>query len=142
MPAAVMVHSEIYKNSDVSYIKHLTAPAIVAVSVAQDNIIPRLDDFAQIAGTKIGSFRWDSSRASAKTAAKAAKGSNAVLIKGSGALCTGTKESDLDAVELIMSRECQTHIGSVFFGAGDSLSPIDAKIMRIIYQTKYSKKAE
>lgn len=142
MPAAVMIHSEIYKNSDVSYIKHLTAPEIVAVSVAQDNIIPRLDDFAQIAGTKIGSFRWDGSRAAAKAAAKAAKGNNAVLIKGSGALCTGTKESDLDAVELIMSRECQTHIGSVFFGAGDSLSPIDAKIMRIIYQTKYSKKAE
>ena len=65
-----------------------------------------------------------------------------ILINGAGALCTGTKESDLDAVELIMSRECQTHIGSVFFGAGDSLSPIDAKIMRVIYQTKYSKKAE
>lgn len=142
IPAAAMVHSEIYKNSNVSYIKHLTAPEIIAVSVAQDNIIPRLDDFAQIAGTKIGSFRWDGSRASAKAAAKAAKGSNAVLIKGAGALCTGTKESDLDAVELIMSRECQTHIGSVFFGAGDALSPIDAKIMRIIYQTKYSKKAE
>ena len=49
---------------------------------------------------------------------------------------------DLDAVELIMSRECQTHIGSVFFGAGEALSPIDAKLMRVIYQTKYSKKAE
>lgn len=142
VPAVAMVHSEIYKNSDVSFIKHLTATEMIAVSVAQDTIIPRLDDFAQIAGTKIKSFNWDGSRASAKRAAKAVKGNNAVLIKGSGALCTGTKESDLDAVELIMSRECQTHIGSVFFGSGDSLSPIDATIMRIIYQTKYSKKAE
>ena len=97
---------------------------------------------AQIAGTKIGSFRWDGSRASGKVAAKALKGNNAVLIAGAGALCAGTKRSDLDAVELIMARECQTIIGSVFFGAGDTLSPIDAKIMRVIYQTKYSKKAE
>lgn len=142
LPAVAMIHSEIYKSSDVSYIKHLTASEMVAVSVAQNTILPRLDDFAQIAGTKIKSFKWDGSRAAAKIAAKAAKGNNAVLISGAGALCTGTKESDLDAVELIMSRECQTHIGSVFFGGGDSLSPLDANIMRIIYQTKYSKKAE
>lgn len=142
VPATAMVHAEIYNNSDVGFIKHLTASEMVAVSVAQSTIMPRLDDFAQIAGTKINSFKWDGSRASAKNAAKAAKGSNAVLISGAGALCTGTKESDLDAVELIMSRECQTHIGAVFFGSGGALSPIDAKIMRIIYQTKYSKKAE
>jgi L-fuculose-phosphate aldolase len=144
LPAAVLVHSEIYKNSDVDYIKHLTANEIIAVSIAQKSIAPRLDDFAQIAGTKIGSFKWDGSKASAKSAAKALKGNNAVLIAGAGAgaLCAGTKLGDLDAVELIMSRECQTHIGSVFFGAGDSLSPIDANIMRFIYLTKYSKKAE
>lgn len=144
LPAAVLVHSEIYKNSDVDYIKHLTANEIIAVSIAQKSIAPRLDDFAQIAGTKIGSFKWDGSKASGKAAAKALKGNNAVLVSGAGAgaLCTGTKLGDLDAVELIMSRECQTIIGSTFFGSGDTLSPIDANIMRIIYQTKYSKKAE
>ncbi len=142
LPAVAMVHSEIYKSSDVGYIKHLTASEIIAVSIAQPSIMPRLDDFAQIAGTKIKSFAWDGSRKSAKAAASAVKGSNAVLISGAGALCTGTRESDLDAVELIMSRECQTHIGSVFFGAGEALSPIDSNIMRFIYQTKYSKKAE
>ena len=144
VPAAALVHAEIYKKSNVDYIKHLTASEIIAVSIAQDSIDPRLDDFAQIAGTKIGSFKWDGSKASGKAAAKALGSSNAVLISGAGAgaLCTGTKLSDLDAVELIMARECQTIIGSVFFGAGDTLSPIDAKIMRVIYQTKYSKKAE
>ncbi len=142
LPSSAMIHAEIYNNSSAGFIKHLTASEIVAVSVAQSAITPRLDDFAQIAGTKIHSFKWDGSRAGAKNAAKAVKGNNAVLISGAGALCTGTKESDLDAVELIMSRECQTIIGSVFFGSGDVLSPIDANIMRIIYQTKYSKKAE
>ncbi len=142
VPSVAMIHAEIYQGTNTAYIKHLTASEIIAVSVAQKNIMPRLDDFAQIAGTKINSFSWDGSRAAAKNAAKAVKGSNAVLISGAGALCTGTKESDLDAVELIMSRECQTHIGSVFFGAGEALSPIDSNIMRFIYQTKYSKKAE
>ena len=144
LPAAALVHAEIYKASDVDYIKHLTASEIIAVSIAQKEINPRLDDFAQIAGTKIGSFKWDGSKASGKAAAKALAGNNAVLIAGAGAgaLCTGTKLSDLDAVELIMARECQTIIGSVFFGAGDTLSAVDANIMRFIYKTKYSKKAE
>lgn len=142
LPAAALIHSAIYKSSDVTCIKHITDSDIVAYSMSGKPINPRLDDFAQIAGAKIKAFKWDGSAKSAKEAAKAAIGKNAVLIKGSGALCTGTSESDLNAVELVMEKECETQIGSMFFGSGDTLSSVDCNIMRAIYVLKYSKQAK
>ena len=58
---------------------------------------PHLDDFAQIAGTKVECKNWDkaSYRTDAKEIGKASKGRNAVLIKGHGALCTGNSEFDI-----------------------------------------------
>lgn len=142
VPPVAKIHAAIYKSSDITCIKHLTDNEIVGYSVTGKPINPRLDDFAQIAGAKISCAKWDGSKASAKNIASAVKGKNVVLIQGSGALCTGTKKSDLEAVELVLTKECQTQMGAVFFGAGDTLSPVDCNIMRMIYVTKYSKKAE
>lgn len=142
LPPTAMIHAAIYKSFDITCIKHLTDNEIVGYSVIGQPINPRLDDFAQIAGAKIKCTVWDGSKASAKNIANAVKGKNVVLIKGSGAICTGTKKSDLEAVELVLSKECQTQMGSVFFGSGETLSPVDCNIMRMIYVKKYSKKAE
>lgn len=141
LPAAAKIHCEIYKNTNATCIKHLCSSEIVACSVSGKPIHPRLDDFAQIAGAKIKSFNWDGSVKSAKGAVHALGSNNAVLIAGAGALCTGTSKSDLDAVQLVMSKECMTQIGSVMFGSGTTLSPLDCLLMRTIYVTKYSKKA-
>lgn len=141
LPAAAMIHAAIYKSSDVTCIKHLTDNEVIGYSVIGQPINPRLDDFAQIAGAKIKCVKWDGSKAGAKNIASAVKGKNVVLIQGSGALCTGTSQSDLEAVELVLAKECQTQMGAVFFGSGDTLSPVDCNIMRMIYVTKYSKKA-
>lgn len=142
LPPTAMIHAAIYKSSDITFIKHLTNNETIGYSVIGQPINPRLDDFAQIAGAKIKCVNWDGSKASAKNIAGAVKGKNVVLIKGSGAICTGTKKSDLEAVELVLSKECQTQMGAVFFGSGDTLSPVDCNLMRMIYVTKYSKKAE
>lgn len=142
LPPVVMIHAAIYKSSGITCIKHLANNEIVGYSVTGAPINPRLDDFAQIAGAKIKCEKWDGSKASAKAIANAVKGKNVVLIQGSGAIITGTKKSDLEAVELVLAKECQTQMGSVFFGSGDTLSPIDCNLMRVIYLTKYSKKAE
>lgn len=142
IPRTAMVHAEIYKSSDVTCIKHLSGNEVVGYSVTGNSINPMLDDFAQIAGPKIKCAKWDGSKSGAKEIAKAVKGKNLVLIQGQGAICTGTKESDLEAVELVVSKECHTQVASVFFGKGESLSPVDCNIMRVIYVTKYSKKAD
>jgi len=141
LPSSAMIHAAIYKSSDVTCIRHLTDNEVIGYSVIGQPINPRLDDFAQIAGAKIKCVKWDGSKASAKNVANAVKGKNVVLIHGAGALCTGTSLSDLEAVELVLSKECQTQMGAVFFGAGDSLNPVDCNIQRMIYVKKYSKKA-
>ena len=138
LPAIAKIHAAIYKSSDVNYIRHLSESDIMT----SDFINARLDDFAQIAGAKIGSFRWDGSASCASEAARKIKGKNAVLIHGSGAIVTGKTIGDLDAVELVMSKECKTQIGSLFLGSGEPLGYADRVLQRVIYVNKYSKKAE
>ena len=142
LPRTAMVHAEIYRNSDITCIKHCTEINVVGYSVLGSPIHPRLDDFAQIAGVKIKNIPWNGSQNCARQIAIASRGKNVILIKGLGAILTGKKKSDLEAVELVLSKECQTQIGSTFFGAGYPLSAVDCNIMRTIYITKYSKKAE
>lgn len=142
LPRVAMIHAEIYKSSDVTCIKHLVDNEVVGYSVTGKPINPMLDDFAQIAGAKIKCETWNGSKVNAKSIARALNGKNVVLIQNEGAICTGTKLSDLDAVKLVLSKECLTQMGAVFFGSGESLSPVDCNLMRIIYVTKYSKKAD
>ena len=141
LPAVAKIHAAIYKSSDVNYIRHLSESDIIAYSVTSDSVDARLDDFAQIAGARIGSFRWDGSAKCASEAARKIKGKNAVLINGAGALITGSTPGDLDAVELVMSKECKTQIGSLFLGSGEPLGYADRVLQRVIYVNKYSKKA-
>ena len=142
LPKVAMIHAEIYKSSDVTCIRHLTSNETVGYSVTGKPINPMLDDFAQIAGAKIKCVSWNGSKSNAKAISKAVDGKNVVLIKDEGALCTGKSLSDLDAVELVLSKECLTQMGALFFGSGNSLNPVDCNIQRVIYVTKYSKKAE
>lgn len=141
LPAVAKIHAAIYKSSEINYIRHLTESDIIAYSITSDTIDARLDDFAQIAGAKITSVHWDGSAKCASETARRIKGKNAVLIHGSGALITGTTVGDLDAVELVMSKECKTQIGSLFLGNGNPLSYTDRVLQRVIYVNKYSKKA-
>lgn len=142
LPRTAMVHAEIYRNTDVSFLKHCTEINVIGYSVLGAPIRPRLDDFAQIAGVRIKCVPWNGSQNCARQIAIASRGKNVILIKGLGAILTGKKKSDLEAVELVLSKECQTQFGATFFGAGDPLSAVDCNIMRTIYVTKYSKKAE
>lgn len=142
LPAAAKIHAAIYKSSDVNYIRHLTESDIVAYSLTSDSIEPRLDDFAQIAGARISSIKWDGSSSCASQAARKIKSKNALLINGAGALITGNSLSDIDAVEIVMSKECKTQICSLFLGSGQPLGYADRVVQRLVYVNKYSKKAE
>ncbi|MDD6275205.1 MAG: class II aldolase/adducin family protein [Clostridia bacterium] len=141
LPFAVKIHRMIYKTSKVNHIRHLVNSSIIAYGMSGKSIKPRLDDFAQIAGVEIPNMKWDGSSESAGAIARAFTGKNLVLIRGVGAICTGSSASDLDAVELVADKECRTQIGALYLDAGESLSPVDCGVMRAIYVLKYSKKA-
>ena len=56
LPAVAKIHAAIYQSSDINYIRHLTESDIIAYSMTSDKIDARIDDFAQIAGARIGSL--------------------------------------------------------------------------------------
>ena len=143
-PRAIAIHASIYKNCDVKFIDQYAEEDVVALSKAGKDMVPHLDDFAQIAGIDVKCKSWD--RASYRTDAieigKASKGRNAVLVKGQGALCYGNTLFDLEGVKKVLEKECKAEI---YCKLTDSVSPlplIDRLIMRIIYTLKYSKQAK
>ncbi|MDD6808130.1 MAG: class II aldolase/adducin family protein [Oscillospiraceae bacterium] len=142
-PRASLIHSEIYKSSKVNYISHFADKHAIALSKLGIDIKPHLDDFAQIAGHNVKNAEWNktSYRTDAPKIAKALKNRNAVLIKGMGALCTGTSEFDCEAVKLVLEKECITELASRLAHTNHAVDPMDALIMRVIYVLKYSKKA-
>lgn len=133
---SVSAHRDIYlKHPDFKNIIHNTSSEVVAASRLKKPMKPLLDDFAQICGTKI-------KIASYEKCAKAIKGKNAVLIKDQGALCCGSNEGDAQAVDMIMSKSALALLSSKVFGKAKAINPIEAKLMRVVYLLKYSKKAE
>lgn len=142
-PRVSKLHAEIYKTSDVKFIKQYTGKYAVALSAKGETLSPFLDDFAQIAGVDVKCKKLDKVdfRTDYKEIAKALKGRNAVLIEGEGALCTGNTKSDANAVELVLEKECLTNLYCKHISHALPLSKLDCFIMRTVYVMKYSKQA-
>lgn len=144
VPKAARIHSAIYNTSEVTHINHITNPYVVSISVLDKKVKPFLDDFAQIAGQIIDIGEWNDYNRdeTAYSLAKKLKGKNAVFVKDSGAIITGKNLSDIHAVDLVISKECEAEAFVKLFGKGEPLSLFDCLLMREIYIMKYSKQAE
>ena len=145
-PEAALLHSMIYrKRADVNVVLHSTEPATTAVSGIGATVRPFLDDFAQITGVNIKNARFDYSnpRKSAKKAVKKLRGRNAVMLKNSGALCVGSSVDDAQAVKLVTEKGCMAYVAADLYGKEDErIKFSECLLMRVVYKTKYSKKAE
>lgn len=131
----VNAHKEIYRTYPTfNNIIHNTSSEVVAVSRLGKTMKPLLDDFAQICGPTVKCAAPDK-------CVKALKRKNAVLIKDMGALCCGSNEGDAQAVDMIMSKSSLTLLTAKVFGKEKAINPVEAWLMRIVYLTKYSKKA-
>ena len=72
-------------------------------------------------------------------ALNSAIGRNAVLVKGLGAVCAGKTRSDAEAIAMIVSKNCAA---ACYAKYAKPLGSIDARLLRYIYLTKYSKQME
>jgi L-fuculose-phosphate aldolase len=111
-----------------------THAAVQAVAAWGKDLVPHLDDLAQIAGVKIPCVKKDSA-----TVLKALKRSNAALISGVGAVCRAEDADDLDAIAAILRKSAMTALYAEKSGA-KPLSALDRRIMRLVYTMKYAKK--
>lgn len=134
LPLAAAIHAAVYRNSDVSYIAQESGSSVVEFCGRGETLFPYLDDLAQIAGVNV-----PFSIASPEAAAKAIKGRNAVFIRGGGALCTGKTADDVAAVRMILKKGCEAGLLAGIRQC-NPLGPADARLQRMIYQKKYSKK--
>ena len=111
-----------------------TDSAVQAVAAKKKTLHPHLDDLSQIAGAQILCTKNDP-----KAILKSLKRNNAVLVPGIGAVCCAKDADDLGAIETIMRKSCMAALYADTCSAAP-LSPVDRRIMRLVYTLKYAKK--
>lgn len=143
-PKCAKIHKAIYETEDVTIINHLTDPDVVAVSCTGDEMIPMIDDFAQIVGLDVKNCAWidgDTDDCAAKIG-KAIDGRNAVLVAGNGALICGNSDGDMQALEIIMDKGCEAVIDVNIFNRAHYVPKMECFLMRTVYLAKYSKQID
>lgn len=141
---SVELHRAVYKKrEDVNYIYHTKDPYTVVCSRLGKTMRPLIDDFAQIVGATVkhAEYNPDNSLKTAKKVVKKLKGRNAVLLDNNGALCVANSEYDAGAIEFIMNKGAKIHVAAKMYNKFSPINPIETRLMRFIYLTKYSKKA-
>ena len=140
-PKCAKIHKAIYDSQDCSIIKHVTDPDVIAVSCTGEDMIPMIDDFAQIAGVDVKNRPWidGDTDACAKDIAKAMDSRNAILIQGNGAIITGNSDGDMQALEIIMDKGCEAVIDTDIFNRPHYVPKVECFLMRTVYLAKYSK---
>ncbi|MBE6742229.1 MAG: class II aldolase/adducin family protein [Ruminococcaceae bacterium] len=143
-PKVEKIHRAIYNTEDCTIIKHLKSPDIVAVSCTGEDMIPMIDDFAQIVGVDVKNCPWidGDTDECAKEIGKAIDNRNAVLIQGNGALVTGNTEGDMEALDIIMNKGCEAVIDVDIFNRAHYVPKLECFLMRTVYLAKYSKKID
>lgn len=143
-PKVEKIHRAIYNTEDCTLIRHLATPDAVAVSLTGKPIIPMIDDFAQIVGVDVKNCPWieGDTDECAKEIGAAIDNRNAVLIQGAGALITGNTEGDMQALEIIMDKQCQAIVDVDIFNRAHYVPKLECFLMRTVYLAKYSKKID
>lgn len=143
-PKVEKLHRAIYNTENCTIIKHLASPDVVAVSCTGDPMIPMIDDFAQIVGIDVKNCPWINGDTDdcAKEIGRAVKGRNAVLVQGNGALITGNTQGDMQALDIIMNKACQSVIDVDIFNRIHYVPKLECFLMRTVYLAKYSKKID
>ena len=100
-----------------------------------ETLFPYLDDFAQIVGTRV-----KNTGSSYQKIIKEIKKSNAVFIPNKGVLLVGSTKEDLDAIQMILEKNCIAHLAGTVYGTIQPIGWLDRKLMRFVYLKKYSKK--
>ena len=143
-PKVEKIHRAIYNTEDCTIIKHITSSDVVAVSCTGDDMIPMIDDFAQIVGVDVKNCPWIEGDTDdcAKEIGRAIDNRNAVLIQGNGALVTGNTDGDMEALDIIMNKGCQAVIDVDIFNRAHYVPKLECFLMRTVYLAKYSKKID
>lgn len=107
------------------------SPVIMKYMEIWDTLKPYLDDFAQLIGPELEVISY-----SDKKISKAVRKSRPLLIRGKGALCVAEKEEDIEAVSMVIEKNCRAALAAL---GVKPVSPLESRYMRQMYLKKYSK---
>ena len=93
---------------------------------------PYLDDFAQLVGTKLVVVDDDE-----KVINKAISEGRPLLVRGRGALCAASVDSDKEAISLVIEKNCRAALAAL---GSKPINPVECYLMRQFYLKKYSKR--
>ena len=143
-PKVEKIHRAIYNTENVTMIKHLATPDVVAVSCLDETMEPMIDDFAQIVGLDVKCVPWINGDTDdcAKEIGKAVEKRNAVLVQGMGAMITGNNDGDLQALDIIMDKGAAAQIDCDIFNRSHYVPKAECFLMRTVYLAKYSKQID
>lgn len=110
------------------------SPVVMKYMELRSELRPYLDDFAQLVGPKLEVVEEDE-----LLIHLAIETGNPLLVRGKGALCAAEKESDCEALSIVIEKNCRAAL------AGIGSKPInhwESLFMRQFYLRKYSKRSE
>lgn len=143
-PKVEKIHRAIYNTENVTMIRHLATPDVVAVSCLDETMEPMIDDFAQIVGLDVKCVPWINGDTDdcAKEIGKAVEKRNAVLVQGMGAMIIGNNDGDLQALDIIMDKGAAAQIDCDIFNRSHYVPKAECFLMRTVYLAKYSKQID
>jgi len=122
-----------------THVLSLSSPKITASMENVQTLSAYLDDFAQIAGANVPVMEGGRAPSAYLSATK---GRDALLIRGFGALCMGTTQSDAKAVATLLEKNAKAALLALDAPQVRPLPLLDSHLMRFVYTHKYSKLAE
>jgi len=137
LPLPLKIHASLlHANPSAKVLIHRNSENCIAVLKTTKKLPAILDDFAQMAGNDAKCVSSDN----ISQIVKAIRKRNGVLVNGLGAVCYAEDESDAAALLTLMEKNALTYLNALQYGKPPVLSLIDRKLMRFVYQNKYSKK--
>ena len=133
-PSKAIIHQYTEKNERL-YFWNIER-CVVDYAKTGQSLAPFLDDFAQLVGAKVSIVETE------EKAMKIAETHNAVILLGKGILCAGDSIGDLEAINMIVSKNVFAYFVAKAHGNANPISENEAQIMRNIYLEKYSKLAK
>ena len=136
------LHAALYnKKKNFNVIVHTVLTNTVISSKAGREVLPLLDDIAQIVGATVKVAEYDQvvNQAVIKSTINALKRRSGALLKNNGAICGAYNFYDVQAVAQVLEKGCKTCIETEFLGGGKKINFIEANLMRLVYNIKYSK---
>lgn len=139
LPLEGRLHLAVYRaRRDIVCILNSSGPYTFRASLECGLLKPLLDDFAQIAGVQAAVFDGEKDPGGI---VRALRGCGAVLLKGRGALCCAGRREDAAAVAMVLEKNCLAYFTAATRGPVKLISPLDCRLMRFVYLSRYAKKA-